>query len=549
MEHEPVADTPTYVPARMVNEFVYCPRFFHLAWSSGEQGENDFTAEGKWQHRRVDTPKGKVDPDTGDRAATSVLVSSDRLRVIANVDIVETRQGMVVPVELKRGRSRDVDHPVWEPERIQIAVAALVLRDNGYEVPHAEVRFTDSTERARIDLTDELVARTHEVLDRLWQVAADPMPPPPLVGSPKCPACVMNAACLPDEHRVLATTERVPARRLIPSESAAAPLYVSQAGTRVGLDGQQLVIKREREVVATARLIDVSQLAVFGNVQVSTQAMRELFFREIPVVYFSGNGWFQGIASGLPSKNVELRRRQLLATDQQTLAIASAMVEGKILNARVLLRRNSAADVADVVAELKRQARFARVASDVPRLLGIEGGAARLYFSRFSTMVKGPAADRFSFEKRTRRPPADPLNCVLSYLYSLLVKDCTVTLLSVGLDPYLGVYHRPRFGRPALALDLAEEFRPLIADSTALTVINNGEITATSFTERAGGVGLTADGRRSVLSAYERRLATEITHPTFGYKVTYRRVIEVQARILGATLIGELDSYRAMVTR
>jgi CRISPR-associated protein Cas1 len=549
MEHEQVAETPAYVPARMVNEFVYCPRFFHLAWSSGERGENDFTAEGKWQHRHVDRPTGAVEPESSDGRATSVLVSSDRLRVIANVDIIETRDGTAIPVELKRGRPKDADHPVWEPERIQIAVAAMVLRDNGYEVPYAEVRFTDSTERARIELTDHLLSRTNEVLDHLWHVAADPLPPPPLVASPKCPACVMNAACLPDEFHMLAHGSKPPARRLVPSDSQAAPMYVTQPGARVGIDGQQLVIKREREVVATARLIDVSQVALFGNVQVSTQAMRELFARETPVVFFSGNGWFQGIATGLPGKNVELRRRQVLAEENSCLAVARAMVEGKVLNARVLLRRNSNADVGDVISEMKRQARFCRTADSMPRLLGIEGGAARLYFSRFATMLKGHGADRFGFDKRTRRPPADPVNCVLSYVYSLLVKDCTVTLLSVGFDPYVGVYHRPRFGRPALALDLAEEFRPLIADSTLLTVINNGEVNARSFTERAGSVGLTPEGRRAVLTAYERRLSTEVTHPTFGYKVTYRRVIEVQARILAAALLGELDSYRPMVTR
>jgi CRISP-associated protein Cas1 len=548
MEHEPPNPVPPYVPARMVNEFVYCPRFFHLAWSSGERGENDFTAEGKWEHRRVDVPRGSIDPDTPS-SGTSVLVSSDQLRVIANVDVVRTAAGDVIPVELKLGQPRDVDHPVWDPERVQIAVAAMILRDNGFTVPHAEVRWTGTRSTTRIELTDALMGRVRQVLERLWRVASDPLPPPPLIDSPKCPACVMNAACLPDEHHVVLGTRKEPARRLVPSESAAAPLYVTEPGVRVGIDGQQLVVKRERTVIASARLIDVSELTVFGNVQVSTQAMRELFARETPVVYFSGNGWFQGIAAGLPSRNVELRRRQVLADQPTCVAIAREMVAGKILNARVLLRRNSTTDVRDVVSELKRQSRFVRTADEFPRLLGLEGGAARIYFSRFSSMIKGPAAQRFDFERRTRRPPADPVNCLLSYVYGLLVKDCTTTLLAVGFDPYAGVYHQPRFGRPALALDLAEEFRPLLADSVVITLLNNGEVSDSSFTERAGGVGLTPAGRRSVLAAYERRMATIVTHPTFGYKVSYRRTLEVQARLLAAVLLGELADYRPMTTR
>ena len=134
-------------------------------------------------------------------------------------------------------------------------------------------------------------------------------------------------------------------------------------------------------------------------------------------------------------------------------------------------------------------------------------------------------------------------------MYSLLVKDCVATLWTIGLDPYFGVYHRPRFGRPALALDLAEEFRPLIADSTVVTVINNGEVVGRDFQRTGVGVALKPDARRTVLQAYERRLDTEVTHPVFGYKVSYRRVIEVQARMLAAVLLGEFDTYRPMVTR
>lgn len=155
----------------------------------------------------------------------------------------------------------------------------------------------------------------------------------------------------------------------------------------------------------------------------------------------------------------------------------------------------------------------------------------------------------FSFEGRNRRPPTDAVNCLLSYGYGLLTKDLTVVTFAIGFDPYIGFYHRPRYGRPALALDLAEEFRPLIVESTVLTLINNGEVKDSHFIVRAGGVALTPDGRKAVLRAYERRLDTEITHPIFGYKVTYRRVLETQARLLGAVMLGEVQSYSPLVTR
>lgn len=161
----------------------------------------------------------------------------------------------------------------------------------------------------------------------------------------------------------------------------------------------------------------------------------------------------------------------------------------------------------------------------------------------------GEAEPAFDFAARIRRPPRDPVNALLSFLYSLLVKEIVVTLVGVGFDPYLGFYHQPRYGRPALALDLMEEFRPLVADSTVLTLINNGEVRRSDFIARAGAVALTDNGRKRVIEAYERRLDTLVTHPIFGYQISYRRVFEVQTRLLARYLLGEIPTYPAFCTR
>jgi CRISPR-associated protein Cas1 len=228
------------------------------------------------------------------------------------------------------------------------------------------------------------------------------------------------------------------------------------------------------------------------------------------------------------------------------------MIAGKIKNSRTLIRRNARTGVADVVAQLAKLATQAERAERFDELLGVEGTAARLYFGAFTSMIATPQypmiAD-FDVNGRSRRPPPDVLNCLLSFCYSLLVKDLVAVCLGVGLDPYLGVLHRPRFGRPALALDLAEEFRPLIADSTVVNLINNGELRALHFDQRNQGVVLTADGRRKVIRAYERRMDANVVHPVFRYKISYRRVMDVQARIAAAVMLGELDDYVAMVTR
>ncbi|HUO39913.1 MAG TPA: CRISPR-associated endonuclease Cas1 [Mycobacterium sp.] len=205
-----------------------------------------------------------------------------------------------------------------------------------------------------------------------------------------------------------------------------------------------------------------------------------------------------------------------------------------------------------LLSQLTLPERDARECGDFAALLGIEGTAARLYFAQFPKMLSKACSGfgaEFSLLGRNRRPPPDPINALLSFCYSMLTKDLVAVTLGVGLDPYLGVFHRSRHSRPALALDLAEEFRPLIADSVVIGVLNNGEIGPRDFVRRGGAVALTGEGRKSVLRAYERRLDTAIRHPVFGYRITYRRVLDVQARLLAAVLVGELPEYMPMVTR
>jgi CRISPR-associated protein Cas1 len=186
---------------------------------------------------------------------------------------------------------------------------------------------------------------------------------------------------------------------------------------------------------------------------------------------------------------------------------------------------------------------------------GIEGTAARSYFEAYRELLKPPDDDRdaapltFDFDGRNRRPPRDPVNALLSLGYALLTKDLTIALQAVGFDPYLGFYHQPRYGRPALALDVMEEFRPLVVDSVVLSAINTGAIKLPDFVRRGGAVALTQSGRAKFLRAYERRMDEEIVHPIFGYRISYRRTLEVQIRLLARFLTGEIGEYPPFATR
>ena len=223
------------------------------------------------------------------------------------------------------------------------------------------------------------------------------------------------------------------------------------------------------------------------------------------------------------------------------------IVSGKIENCRILLRRNDPKVPAEVLESLERLAGQAEKASRMQSLLGFEGAAAEVYFGRFASMLKSSSG--FTFQSRNKRPPRDPVNTVLSYLYGILAKELFSTVLAAGFDPYLGFYHQPRYGRPALALDMMEEFRPIIADSTALTLFNKEELKENDFIKTGIGISLTPEAKKKVVAGYERRMQTEVIHPIFGYKVSNRRILEVQSRLLARVLSGEIKEYPAFITR
>lgn len=548
---------PETLPARMLNEFVYCPRLFHLEWVQQEFATSDDVEEGRYLHRVVDQETGNL-PDESEalagRAARSVSLSSQRLGMATRMDLVEDGgDGTVVPVDYKKGHP-DKNGEAWPSDRVQVLVQALLLQEAGYVVERAEIWYAETRQRVHIMVDDAALKEITDTVKRAWEVAADPVAPPPLHDSPRCPRCSLVGICLPDELESLRVppAQRRPLKRLMAPVLEGRPVYVTVQGAVIGVRHERLEIRLKSELEVSYRLIDISQVCVFGNVTVSAQAVRALMSRDIPVLWFSYGGWFSGIAEGLPGKNVDLRIAQFCATELRRLEISRRMISGKIRNSRTMLRRNSRGVVDDVGGQLKSLALQAMQADSPQRLLGIEGTAARLYFENFISLLGENVridVSGFSEGGRTRRPPGDPVNALLSFCYSLLVKDLTVTLEAVGFDPYYGMFHRPRFGRPALALDLAEEFRSLIAESVVLQVLNNGEVGPRDFKFRAGGCMLEADGRKAVLRAYERRLDQEVTHPQFGYKASYRRVMDIQARMLGAVMLGELDQYTAMMTR
>ena len=558
----PATGEAPLVPVRMVNEFVYCPRLAYLMWGQAEWAETADTVDGRRVHGRVDRP-GK--PLPGPQAlegggedekivSRSLTLSSERLGVIAKIDIAEAKDGLVTPIDYKRGKRPHVARGAYEPERVQVCLQALLLEEHGYRVEEGAIWYAESRERVRIDLDDELRLAAREAVSRLRMTVAHGRIPPPLKDSPKCPRCALVSVCLPDEMGALGGSGLAP-RPIAVSRDEALPLVVQSQRARLAKEGETLKIIDEEQGDTRVRLIDVSDVAIFGNVSLTAPALAVLMEREIPVAFHSHGGWFRGMAHGTGHRNVEVRTAQYRASfdDGFCLRFARDLVAAKIVNQRTILRRNWRGEEDErkaVLARLNAARKSAPGAAGMGELMGLEGDAAASYFRAFSGLLAPPGGGReengiapFRFDTRNRRPPTDPVNAMLSLAYAMLTRHLTVALAIVGLDPYRGFFHAPRYGRPALALDIMEPFRPLIADSVVLSAVNTGEVAVGDFIIASTGTALTATGRRRFVAAFERRLSQETTHPLFGYRLSMRRLLVMQARLLGRHLLGEIASY------
>src|SRR5690606_37265545 len=563
------------LPVRMVNEYAYCPRLFHLMYVEGRWADNVYTLEGKEAHRRVDRldhvlpdpeadedldgPEGEVDGDERPVISRSVALASERLGITAKLDLVSTAGDEAVPVETKRGRVPNNPERSWEPERVQLMAQGLLLREHGYRCDHGILYFTGSKTRVDVLFTPELEALTLRLIDEARRAARSTVLPDPLEDSPKCNGCSLAGICLPDETLALREVSAAPpeaghdaVRRLYPARDDALPLYIQEQGARVGKSGDVLVITKEGKEIARARIKDVSQLVLCGNVSITAQTVHLLCEASIPVVHLSRGHWFYGITAGITLRNEYDRAAQFEAARDpaRRVEFAREIVAAKASNQRTMLLRNGRPRPEAAAAEIAKLLRKIEHVESADQLLGIEGTIAAKYFSVFGTMLRPRDIDAdWEFQNRNRRPPRDPVNALLSFGYALLTKECTVALMGEGLDPWWGLYHQPRHGRPALALDLMEEFRPVVVDSAVITAINTGMVTAKDFVRSKAGCVLKDSGRKAFIRAYEARLDQLATHPLFDYRCSWRSLIRLQARLLARWLRGDVPSYQGITVR
>ena len=335
-------------------------------------------------------------------------------------------------------------------------------------------------------------------------------------------------------------------------------LFVINEDAYLTLDGENLVVTRNKQETHRYALHTLEGIVCFTYAGASPALMGACARRGIDLCFFDPYGRFQARTVGEERGNVLLRQTQYRVSDDmaQSCRYARSFILGKVYNARWVLERATRDHPQRVpVEKLKRTSTqlaaalpLIQTSDDPEQLRGLEGEAAQRYFDCLNDLILQQKQD-FVFEGRSRRPPLDNVNALLSFAYSMLARECASALTAVGLDPYVGFLHGTQYGKPALALDLMEEMRPILADSVVLTVINNRILKPDDFEEELGAYHLTDKGRSLFLEQWEARLETEIQHPTFAVKVTYRRGLEMQVRLMARWLLGEIPAYPPFVAR
>lgn len=541
------------IPLRAINAHVFCPRLMWLEYVDQEFVDNHHTIEGSHVHRNVDDPGGAMEAPQGEGCwhTRSLWLSSEDLGVTGKIDLVEEEDdGAVFPVDTKKGRPTS-DGTLWPPDRVQLVLQALLLREHGYTCETIAAWYHGARQRVVEPMDDALVQEAHEAIRAARENYEAVVPPAPLVDSPKCGGCSLAPVCLPDETNALQAACDEPTRVLVPRENRL-PMYLSEAGSKVGLKKRVLKIRprpgSDSETVEIG-LDTISQLNLMGGVQITTQALQACMRRDIPVSLYSFGGYYYGRVHSTSSNKVRVRIAQFSSRgSERQLQIARTLVADKIHNGRVLLRRNRDESLDGTLKDLNRIRNSAQIATSVESLLGYEGEGARRYWGAFSKLLSSVDA-AWTMKGRSKRPPQDPTNALLSYGYALLVKDCHLAVEAAGLDAYLGVYHTAHHGRPSMALDLMEPFRRLVVDSVVFQMIKRREVSPDDFRYTGQAVAMKKSARKALIAAYERRMSEEITHPVFGYTISYRRIINVQARLLGRTLTQEIDEFPQFRTR
>lgn len=533
------------LPISAVAEILYCPRNFYYRVVEQADDYNHHILEGRLQEEKRDERNSQWREDR--KQSRKIFLDSKYYNIAGTLDTVEEKDGLIYPVEYKKGSLRENPN-----DDVQVCCQALLLEEYlKNDISKGYVFYVNSATRRIVTLSPELRELTLQTIEYGHKIIEEQILPEP-VNDHRCNGCSLVERCLPQETAFI-TKGTVKPKKPVPTANLGRVLYVDTPGAYLKKKDGRILLTKDKEMIKDIPLNAVDQVVLIGRVNISTPLLQELVKRSIPVHFGTTYGNYLGWLNPVLSKNSLLRLAQARIVDDnaKSLELAKAFIKGKLANMRTFLMRYNRSlhneELKVVIDQLNKIIKKVERATDKQEILGYEGNGSKEYFKVIDKLLKNDVD--FYFMGRNRRPPRDPINAMLSYGYSLLTKEIINELMRVGLDPYLGFFHSNIYGRPALALDLMEEFRTIIVDSAVLTAINTGMIGRDDFELSFERCQMSEKGRKALFQAYRNRINEEITHPIFGYKLSYRRIIELQARFLAKVLTKEIDTYQPFFVR
>ncbi|HEY9628865.1 MAG TPA: type I-MYXAN CRISPR-associated endonuclease Cas1 [Coleofasciculaceae cyanobacterium] len=556
---QPPAEVQDTIRVSALHAMAYCPRLFYL-----EEVEELYTQDAAvFAGRRLHVELEKQE----DEEWEELFLESEELGLRGRVDALRTREGQTIPYEHKRGRChRDEQNQpqAWESDRLQIlAYACLLEAVLGVTIQEGRVRYHADHVLVHIPLDEAGRAVVREAIAQARLLRHSTHRPPVTDNERLCARCSLAPVCLPEEARLAHDKEWQPIR-LFPEDDERQVLHVLEPGTSIGRSGEQLKITRRisgaTKKTQPAEKIparQVGQVVLHSFSQISTQALHFCTEQEIGVHFVSGGGRYLGsFDARRGSIQRRIRQYQALSNPEICLALAQKLVNCRGQGQRKFLMRGQRGinpvpePLAGAIAQMKLILKQVPQAKSLESLLGLEGNLAALYFGALPSLISENVDPALRFAGRNRRPPKDRFNALLSFGYALLLKDVMNAVLAVGLEPALGFYHQPRTQAPPLALDLMEIFRVPLVDLPIMGSINRGQwAVQKDFEVRGQQVWLSDGGRRKFVNLYERRKEETWKHPMTGYSLTYRRLLELEVRLLEKEWMGEGGLFAQLILR
>jgi CRISPR-associated protein Cas1 len=527
-------DAPVHVAG--LHALAYCERLYYLEEVEGIRLADESVYAGRTLHEHLVSIPGRA------RGHRSFTVVSKELGLAGQVDAVHHREGGWVPYEHKRGHARrgpKGEAGAWPWDELQVLAYAMLIEEaTGRRVPEGRIRYHADNVTIRVPLTDEGRELVRNSIERTKQLRKLGVRPPVNSNENACIHCSLAPACLPEEERLLARPQWEPVR-LFPAATDGEIVHLMTHSLKVARSGEALIVKKKGETVSTYPIHGVAALVAHGNVQVTTQALHLCAFNDVPIHWFtSGGRHISSLTVGPGSVQRRIRQYHALCDPATCLRLSRRLVMAKVEDQLAFVLRATRGSrgrppqILKVVAEMKECIKMIERAEGIDSLRGVEGTAARAYFDALSYIVRGVDAS-LELDGRTRRPPKDRFNALLSFGYSLLYSSVLQAVTSVGLEPSLGFLHTPRSSGQPLVLDVMELFRVPVWDIVVVSSINRRQWDqGRKFEATRERVWLSDQGRREAIELFERRMNSVWKHPILGYSLTWRRAIELEVRLL-----------------